>query len=110
AVSLPTYQGYSVALSEDGNTAIWGGHSDNEDVGAAWVFTRSGTTWTQQGSKLVGTGATGQAQQGYSVALSALGNAAIVGGPYDNSFAGAAWVFTPSGCSHLATATHDFNA
>ena len=27
------------------------------DTGAAWVFTRSGGVWSQQGSKLVGTGA-----------------------------------------------------
>ena len=44
-------QGWSVALSSDGNTALVGGPGDD----AAWVFTRSGTTWTQQGSKLVGT-------------------------------------------------------
>ncbi|HNF17099.1 MAG TPA: hypothetical protein PK453_25810, partial [Leptospiraceae bacterium] len=54
-------QGYSVALSADGNTAIIGGYSDNASQGAAWIFTRSGTTWTQQGSKLVGTGNTGAA-------------------------------------------------
>ena len=50
------------------------------NAGAAWVFTRSGGVWTQQGSKLVGT-ARGNAQQGISVALSADGNTAIVGGP-----------------------------
>ena len=33
-----------------------GGPLDNGDAGAAWVFTRSGTTWSQQGSKLVGSG------------------------------------------------------
>ena len=52
--------------------------------------------FTQQGPKLVGTGAVGNAFQGYSVALSADGNTAIVGGPTDNSAAGAAWV--PKGC------------
>jgi hypothetical protein len=57
--------------------------------------------WSQQGSKLVGTGAVdwttraeGWAGQGCSVALSADGNTAIVGGFGDNNFAGAAWVFT----------------
>ena len=40
-----------MALSADGDTALVGGWGDNE-IGAAWVFTRSGTTWTQQGSKL----------------------------------------------------------
>src|SRR5262245_18127123 len=90
-------QGWSVALSADGNTAIVGGPGDNTDVGAVWVFTRSGGTWSQQGAKLVGTGAAGNAKQGYSVALSADGNTAIVGGSADNSSLGAAWLFTRSG-------------
>src|SRR5262249_12381124 len=51
----------------------------------------------QQGPKLVGTGAVGNAQQGRSVALSADGNTVIVGGISDNNTAGAAWVFTRSG-------------
>jgi len=91
-----TDQGFSVALSGDGNTAIVGGRFDNSQTGAAWVFTRSGSVWTQQGSKLVGTGAAGIAQQGYSVALSSDGNTAIVGGSFDNNGVGAAWVFTRS--------------
>jgi hypothetical protein len=41
--------------------------------------------FTQQGPKLVGTGAVGATQQGFSVALSADGNTATVGGPGDNS-------------------------
>ncbi|HEY9166400.1 MAG TPA: T9SS type A sorting domain-containing protein [Candidatus Kryptonia bacterium] len=90
-------QGYSVSLSADGNTAIVGGYGDNSGAGAAWVYTRSGGVWSQQGSKLVGTGAVGSAQQGYSVSLSADGNTAIVGGLGDNSGLGAAWVFTRSG-------------
>ena len=53
--------------------------------------------WTQQADKLVGTGAVGSADQGNSVALSGDGNTAILGGPVDNFFAGAAWVFTRSG-------------
>jgi hypothetical protein len=89
-------QGFWVAMSADGNTAIVGGYNDNSGAGAAWVFTRSGSVWTQQGPKLVGSGAVGGANQGYAVALSADGNTAIVGGPLDNSEAGAAWVFTRS--------------
>jgi inhibitor of cysteine peptidase len=52
--------------------------------------------FSQQGPKLVGTGAGAIASQGDSVSLSADGNTAIVGGPADNSLAGAAWVFTAS--------------
>jgi hypothetical protein len=37
-----------------------------------------GGVWTQQGDKLVGTGAVGSASQGEAVALSADGNTAIV--------------------------------
>src|SRR5258708_38770806 len=44
----------------------------------------------QPGGKLVGTGAVGAAHQAYSVALSADGNTAVVGGPGDNGNVGAA--------------------
>ena len=89
--------GVSVSLSTDGNTALVGGYVDNNGAGAAWVFTRSGGVWTQQGSKLVGAGAVGLARQGFAVAISGDGNTAVVGGYDDNSSAGAAWVFTRSG-------------
>jgi uncharacterized protein (TIGR03437 family) len=90
-------QGTSVGISADGNTAIVGGNGDNNDSGATWVFTRSSGAWTQQGNKLVGTGAAGSAQQGASVSLSGDGNTALVGGFNDNNQSGAAWVFTRSG-------------
>ena len=91
------FQGIAVSLSADGNTAMVGGYNDNNYQGAAWVFTRNGSTWAQQGNKLVGTGNTGAASQGRSVSLSADGNTAIVGGAGDNSNQGAAWVFTRAG-------------
>src|SRR5712691_9773394 len=90
-------QGWSVSLSADGTTALVGGPEDNGYVGAAWVWTRNGGVWTQQGLKLVGTGAVGSAEQGSSVSLSADGNTALVGGYSDNGQAGAAWVWTRSG-------------
>ena len=73
-------QGWSVALSDDGNTAVVGGPGDHSHAGAVWVFTRSGGAWSQQGSKLVGTSAVGNGHQGSSVALSGDGTTAIVGG------------------------------
>jgi hypothetical protein len=101
--------GWSVALSADGNTAIVGGPGDNSSIGAAWVFTRSSNTWSQQGTKLTGAtttgttcatqGVVGQAELGYSVAVSRDGNTAIVGGWADNSALGAAWVFSRSGAT-----------
>jgi FG-GAP repeat len=89
--------GWSVALSADGDTALIGGPNDNNDVGAAWVFTRTGSTWTQKGAKLIGDGEIGAAGFADSVALSANGDTALIGGWGDNKFRGAAWVFTGRG-------------
>jgi hypothetical protein len=91
--------GHSVALSADGNTALIGGEADNHDVGAAWVFTRSDSTWTQQGEKLTASEEIGEGYFGSSVALSSDGNTALIGGYYDNKGIGAAWEFVRSGSS-----------
>ena len=92
-----SHEGFSVALSADGNTAILGGPEDDSGAGAAWVFVRaSNGTWSQQGTELVGAGAAGYAKQGWSVALSADGNTAIVGGIGDHNGLGAVWIFTRS--------------
>jgi hypothetical protein len=90
-------QGQAVSLSADGNTALIGGYLDNNELGAAWIFTRSGSSWVQQGSKLIGTGAIGTAWQGVSVAISADGNTALAGGFNDNGGLGAVWVFARNG-------------
>ena len=92
---LPSKAG--VALSADGNTAMVGGPYDSVQTGATWAYIRIGASWSQQGSKVAGFDAVGGAFQGGSVALSADGYTAIVGGPGDNSGAGAAWIFTATG-------------
>ncbi len=96
--------GHSVALSPDGTTALVGASDENGRAGGAWVFTRSGSTWTQQGPELRGIGETGEGSFGSSVALSADGNIALIGGRSDDAAphegccgAGAVWVFTRTG-------------
>ncbi|MEI7662275.1 MAG: hypothetical protein WCK34_08760, partial [Bacteroidota bacterium] len=90
-----SFQGSSVAISSDGNTAVVGGIYDNTQQGAIWIFTRNGGVWTQQGTKLSGTGGSGDfSYQGYSVAISSDGNTIIEGGWRDNTDTGAAWIFT----------------
>jgi hypothetical protein len=89
--------GSSAALSADGRTALVGGYGDRENRGAVWVFSRSGTTWSQLGPKLTASNEIGQGQFGYSVALARDGRTALVGGPYDNLGLGAAWLFARSG-------------
>ena len=90
--------GCAVALS--GNTALVGAYGDDDafsSSGSAYVFVRTGSTWTQQ-AKLVAGDPAANDHFGYSVALS--GDNAVVGAPLkDNTGtdAGAAYAFLRSG-------------
>jgi hypothetical protein len=104
ATSTRSNQGSAVALSADGNILAIGAPQDQflsspqRRIGAVWIFTRSGGTWTQQGSKIIPTGFTGQVPEfGTSVALSADGSTLAVGAPGDNAFVGATYIITSSG-------------
>ena len=90
--------GWSVALSSDGNTALAGAYGQNLEQGSAYVFTRTGATWTQQ-QELAAIDAADQSFFGWTVALSGDGNTALVGAPDTNSYAGSAYVFVRSGAS-----------
>jgi hypothetical protein len=95
--------GTSVSLSEDGNTALIGAWqentSPNSDNGAAYVYTLSGTTWTEQ--KLLSPDISSNDSFGASVSISADGLTAIVGssseGYSESSGGGAAYIYTISG-------------
>jgi len=50
-------QGTGLALSSDGNTGFGWSPMDYGYVCAAWVFTRTGGIWSQQGEKLRSVGA-----------------------------------------------------
>jgi FG-GAP repeat len=93
--------GGGLALSANGDTALISAERDNNDIGAAWIFTRTSSKWSQHGSKLTATGETGNAFFGKTVALSADGTLALIGGHVDNAEAGAAWVFTRTGAAWL---------
>lgn len=117
--------GFSVSLSDDGNTlavganaedsnakGINGNENDNsmQSAGAVYVFARSGTTWTQQ-AYVKAANTTANVQFGYSVALSANGNtlaasafdeggaSRVINGPYTpgRNGSGAIYVFTRTG-------------
>jgi len=80
--------GYSVAVS--GSTAVVSAVGKNSGTGAAYVFTRSGSTWSQQAKLTAGDAAVFD-QFGFSVALS--GSTAVAGAPNKNSATGAAYVY-----------------
>ncbi len=97
----PIYFGHSVALSANGNTALVGAYetavggkeSEGFDTGAAYVFTRTNSEWTQQ--QVLTSGESEHYDEfGWSVALSGDGNTALIGGP---GFGGHAWFFKRSG-------------
>ena len=94
----------TVALSASGDTALVGAPGDNGGAGSVFVFSRSGSTWVQQGPPLAGSGEIGRGSFGDNVALSGDGDVALVGGSSNGSSGegrccatGAVWVFTRSG-------------
>jgi hypothetical protein len=94
--------GSSVALSGNGETALVGArnneHEVGKEVGAAWVFTRTGSTW-QERTEFTDDEKVKEANLGSSVALSAEGTTALIGAERYKTSEGAAWVFTGSGAS-----------
>ena len=96
--------GSSVALSSDGNTALIGDPSGGSTPGAAWVFTRTGTSWERR-QALTGSGAGGEGRFGRSVAISSDGSTALVGNPGAAGERGAAWVFVSSAGGFASQAT-----
>ncbi len=90
--------GTTAEISRDGTYLITG---DNNKAGggAAYVFTRSGTSWSQQ-AKLVSTDLESADYFGYDVALNSDGTYAVVGSAFEDTgqtSAGSAYVFTRSG-------------
>lgn len=86
------YFGISVAVSTD--TAIVGAFCKSNCTGAAYVYARSGTTWTQQ-ARLTAADGVANDHLGVSVALS--GDTALVGAHCRANCTGAAYVYVRSG-------------
>ena len=92
--------GFSVSIS--GDYAVVGAYLDDDnrtDSGSAYVFKRTGTSWTQEVKLLPSDGAADDAF-GWSVSIS--GDYAVVGAVQDDdngSFSGSAYVFKRSGTS-----------
>jgi hypothetical protein len=90
--------GFSVSLS--GDTAIAGAPLDDgsgDNSGSAYVFTRTGTDWTEQAELLASDGTEGE-RCGWSVALD--GDTAFAGAPMNDDHganSGSTYVFTRTG-------------
>ena len=94
--------GCSVSLSGDIAVvgARWDDHAGGTNAGSAYVFVRSGTSWTEQ-AKLTASDAAAGDEFGIFVSLS--GDTALVGVPFDDhaggTDAGSAYVFVRNGAS-----------
>jgi hypothetical protein len=88
-----SYEGNKVQTNSAGTLLVIGEENDNSGVGGASIWALSAGSWVKKES-LLGTGYTGDSGQGSSVAMSSNGSVVAVGGYYDNSGAGAMWVFT----------------
>ncbi|XCN73905.1 MAG: FG-GAP repeat protein [Candidatus Electrothrix aestuarii] len=91
----------------DGDTALVGAYQNDDggtDSGSAYVFTRNGTTWTQQ-QKLTAPDETAEDRFGVFVSLS--GDTALIGANSnddDGTDSGSAYIFTESGGNSNALA------
>lgn len=96
ALNLNDYFGWSVAMSDDGNTVIVGavGYNDNVYQGAAyWLRTTdSGTTWIT--NKFIADDGAASDNFGNSVAISDDGNTVIIAAYNDDSKGAAYWLRT----------------
>ncbi len=100
------YSSFGCSVSLNNDTALIGASqaSDNEgqSSGAAYIFTRSGTTWSQQ-AKLTGMEDPHTIYANFGLSVSLYGDTALVGSPNDGSSidssyrAGSAYIFTRSG-------------
>ncbi|MGA3194212.1 MAG: hypothetical protein ABSD39_04345 [Terriglobales bacterium] len=81
---------FGSSVSVNGTTAVVGAPAGNGSLGAAYVFTLSGGTWTLQQELTAGDGASGD-EFGASVAVN--GSTIIVGAPGKSANTGAAYVF-----------------
>ena len=96
------YFGKSVSLS--GDLALIGANGYDIDLkmmqGAAFIFTRSGTTWSQQAYL---TADDGLAEDNFGRAVALSGDTALIGAYYDdvagNANQGSAYIFVRSGTS-----------
>jgi len=87
-----------------GDTVLIGASADDDVRGSAYVFTRSGTTWSQQ-AKLISSD--GQSDDFFGWFVSLFGDTALVGAPGDSDdgdSSGSAYVFTRTGTTWVQQA------
>ncbi|MDS4039713.1 MAG: hypothetical protein RKP20_00855 [Candidatus Competibacter sp.] len=88
---------FGSAVAVAGDTVVVGARRQNSDRGAAYVFVRSGATWTQQAQLIASDGAAGH---GFGAAVAISGDTAVIGAGGANASyvfkrVGATWTQQP---------------
>jgi hypothetical protein len=95
------WNAFGISVSVSGDTTVVGAHWDSDNgigAGSAYVFTRTGSTWTQQQKLLPDDGA---ANDKFGISVSLSGDTAVIGVYNYDTDRGAAYVFTRTGSSFI---------
>lgn len=93
ATGAATNDAVGLSASIDGDVVVLGAPYSNSNKGAAYVFRRSGTTWSEV-KKIVATGGSADDQFGATVAVS--NGTIVVGAPDYNARQGAVYIYSGS--------------
>ena len=85
---------FGVSVSIDGDTIVVGAGWKDTFIGAAYIYTRSGTTWTQEAKINASDGANGNE---FGMAVSISGDKVVVGARFVNMWTGAAYIYSRTG-------------
>jgi hypothetical protein len=85
---------FGAAVSLKGDRLLIGAPNDGSEAGAAYVFQRTGATWSQL-ARLAGS--TTSADDGFGSTVAIWGDTAVVGAPFEDGGSGAAYMFRKNG-------------
>ena len=86
----------AVSLNDLGDVLAVSSLTDNNQIGAVWIYANVAGVWTLQGSKITGPGEIGAGVFGNSLSFNGVGDILAVGCCFDNGGIGAVYIFNIS--------------
>lgn len=96
-IAKRSFVGGNIAVSADGDVVVAGGPNANSAAGSAYVWTKSGGTWSNPVALALPSTNGAKGYFGSSVGISGDGAVVIIGATSANNTHGAAYVYTKSG-------------
>jgi hypothetical protein len=94
AANTDRFDNFGQSVAIDGRTAVVGAPFKNDERGAAYVFVRTGTTWSQQAEL---TASNGEPEDLFGTSVAISGRTALAGASGKLGETGAAYVFVRTG-------------